>query len=81
MLLSYCTNVHPAEDLAGVLDQLDAYAGPARRAAGLDRLGVGLWLTADLARVLAPGPGFSAGEPPTPGVAFEGSSVLRGARA
>lgn len=53
MELSYCTNVHPAEDLAGVLDQLDAYAGPARRAAGLDRLGVGLWLTADLARVLA----------------------------
>jgi predicted metal-dependent TIM-barrel fold hydrolase len=30
--------------------------------------------------VLDPVPGFSAGEPPTPGVEFEGSSVLRGAR-
>ena len=28
MELSYCTNVHPAEDLDGVLDQLDAFAGP-----------------------------------------------------
>lgn len=52
MELSYCTNVHPAEDLDGVLAQLDVYAGPARRAAGLDRLGVGLWLPADLARRL-----------------------------
>ena len=56
MELSYCTNVHPAEDLEGVLAQLDAYAGPARRAAGLDRLGVGLWLPADLARRLAADP-------------------------
>jgi uncharacterized protein len=31
--------------------------------------------------VLEPVPGFSADEPPTPGVEFEGSSVLRGARA
>ncbi len=28
MELSYCTNVHPAEDLDGVLEQLDAFAGP-----------------------------------------------------
>jgi sugar phosphate isomerase/epimerase len=53
MELSYCTNVHPAEDLEGVLEQLDAFAGPVRRAAGLDRLGVGLWLPADLASRLA----------------------------
>lgn len=53
MELSYCTNVHPAEDLDGVLDQLSRYAGPARRAAGLDRLGVGLWLPAPLAHRLA----------------------------
>ena len=53
MELSYCTNVHPAEDLDGVLDQLTRYAGPARRAAGLDRLGVGLWLPAPLAHRLA----------------------------
>jgi predicted metal-dependent TIM-barrel fold hydrolase len=31
--------------------------------------------------VLYPVPGFSEGAPPTPGVEFEGSSVLRGARA
>ncbi|GAA1799470.1 metabolite traffic protein EboE [Agromyces neolithicus] len=53
MHLSYCTNVHPAEDLEGVLAQLDAFAGPVRRAAGLDELGVGLWLPAGLARQLA----------------------------
>lgn len=53
MELSYCTNVHPAEDLDGVLTQLDSFAGPCRRAAGLAELGVGLWLPADLARQLA----------------------------
>ena len=53
MHLSYCTNVHPAEDLDGVLHQLDAFAGPVRRAAGLTELGVGLWLPADLAAQLA----------------------------
>ncbi|HEY9324012.1 MAG TPA: metabolite traffic protein EboE [Agromyces sp.] len=53
MELSYCTNVHPAEDLEGVLEQLDAFAGPVREQAGLDRLGVGLWLPAELALRLA----------------------------
>ncbi|RIJ76200.1 xylose isomerase [Nakamurella silvestris] len=53
MHLSYCTNVHPAEDLAGVLDQLDRFAGPARVAAGLEILGVGLWLPAGVAAQLA----------------------------
>ena len=53
MELSYCTNVHPAEDLDGVLEQLDAFAGPVRKGAGLDRLGVGLWLPAELAARLA----------------------------
>lgn len=43
MQLSYCTNVHPAEDLDGVIRQLREYAGPVRRRAGLDLLGVGLW--------------------------------------
>lgn len=52
MLLSYCTNVHPAEDLDGVIDQLARYAGPVREAAGLDTLGVGLWLPAELAHRL-----------------------------
>lgn len=53
MELSYCTNVHPAEDLEGVLEQLDAFAGPVRARAGLDQLGVGLWLPAELALRLA----------------------------
>ncbi|PPG57308.1 xylose isomerase [Rathayibacter sp. AY1E4] len=49
MHLSYCTNVHPAEDLAGVVRQLDVYAGPVRVAAGLALVGVGLWIPRDLA--------------------------------
>ena len=53
MLLSYCTNVHPAEDLDGVIRQLREYAGPIRRTVGLAILGVGLWLPAGLARQLA----------------------------
>ena len=53
MLLSYCTNVHPAEDFDGMVQQLREYSGPIRRKAGLDVLGVGLWLPASLARRLA----------------------------
>ncbi|HEX6955467.1 MAG TPA: metabolite traffic protein EboE [Agromyces sp.] len=56
MHLSYCTNVHPAEDLDGVIRQLETYAGPARLAAGLETLGVGLWLPAPLAARLATEP-------------------------
>jgi sugar phosphate isomerase/epimerase len=51
--LSYCTNVHPAEDLAGVVAQFDRYAEPVRRLVGSDVLGLGLWLPASLAAVLA----------------------------
>jgi sugar phosphate isomerase/epimerase len=58
--LSYCTNVHPAEDLAGVLAQLDRYAEPVRRLVGLDVLGLGLWLPAALAGELAAAPGLRA---------------------
>lgn len=53
MDLSYCTNVHPAEDVAGIVAQLDEHAGPVRAAAGLDTLGVGLWLPAGAAAELA----------------------------
>jgi sugar phosphate isomerase/epimerase len=42
--LAYCTNVHPAETLTGVLAQLDRYAVPVRAALGTGRLGLGLWL-------------------------------------
>lgn len=53
MELSYCTNVHPAEDLDGIIEQLDLHAGPVRVAAGLGTLGVGLWIPAETAAVLA----------------------------
>ena len=45
--LAYCTNVHPTDTLAGVLDALDRYAVPVRDALGVRRLGVGLWLARD----------------------------------
>ncbi|WP_329172021.1 metabolite traffic protein EboE [Streptomyces sp. NBC_01477] len=51
--LGYCTNVHPAEDLAGIVGQLDHYALPVRERLGADRLGLGLWLAHDVARELA----------------------------
>ncbi|WP_077800655.1 metabolite traffic protein EboE [Streptomyces sp. JHA26] len=50
--LAYCTNVHPAEDLDGVLAQLGAQCAPVRRRLGVDRLGVGLWLAAGAAHAL-----------------------------
>lgn len=58
--LSYCTNVHPAEDLPGVLAQFDRYAEPVRRLVGEDVLGLGLWLPAVLARELAAEPQLRA---------------------
>ncbi|MEV7326630.1 metabolite traffic protein EboE [Micromonospora sp. NPDC093244] len=54
--LGYCTNVHPAEDLAGIIGQLDTYALPVREALGSDRLGLGLWLAAPVAAELAADP-------------------------
>lgn len=42
--LSYCTNVHPAETLEGVLAQLRDHCEPVRKRLGRDRLGIGLWL-------------------------------------
>ncbi|HET6484169.1 MAG TPA: xylose isomerase, partial [Actinoplanes sp.] len=56
MHLSYCTNVHPAEDLAGIVAQLDTYALPIRRRLGSDVLGLGLWLAAPAAAELAADP-------------------------
>ena len=51
--LSYCTNVHAAEDLDGILGQLDTYAVPIRETLGWDVLGLGLWLAAPAAAGLA----------------------------
>lgn len=50
--LSYCTNVHPAETLDGVLAQLRDHCEPVRKRLGRDRLGIGLWLAKDAARAL-----------------------------
>ncbi|WP_436502032.1 metabolite traffic protein EboE [Actinokineospora sp. HUAS TT18] len=50
---AYCTNVHPAEDLAGVVAQLDRYAVPVREELGADTLALGLWLSAPVATALA----------------------------
>ncbi|MFF9813376.1 metabolite traffic protein EboE [Streptomyces sp. NPDC014006] len=54
--LAYCTNVHPAETLDGVLGQLRDYCEPVRRRLGRDRLGIGLWLAQGAARALATDP-------------------------
>ncbi|MFJ4918835.1 metabolite traffic protein EboE [Streptomyces sp. NPDC088725] len=50
--LSYCTNVHPAENLEGVLAQLRDHCEPVRKRLGRDRLGIGLWLAKGAAQVL-----------------------------
>ncbi|MGW5098778.1 metabolite traffic protein EboE [Streptomyces nodosus] len=54
--LAYCTNVHPAETLDGVLAQLRDHCEPVRRRLGRDRLGIGLWLAKDAARALVTEP-------------------------
>jgi hypothetical protein len=50
--LAYCTNVHPAETLDGVLAQLRDHCEPVRLRLGRDRLGIGLWLARDAAHTL-----------------------------
>ncbi|MFI9798999.1 metabolite traffic protein EboE [Streptomyces sp. NPDC052302] len=54
--LAYCTNVHPAETLDGVLAQLRDHCEPVRRRLGRDRLGIGLWLAKDAALALVSDP-------------------------
>jgi sugar phosphate isomerase/epimerase len=51
--LGYCTNVHPGEELAEIVAQLDRYAVAVRELLAADRLGVGLWLAAPVAAELA----------------------------
>ncbi|HEX2314687.1 MAG TPA: metabolite traffic protein EboE [Thermomonospora sp.] len=55
--VAYCTNVHPAEDLDGVIAQFTRYARPVRERLGLARLGVGLWLARPVADTLTADPG------------------------
>ncbi|MEU9190473.1 metabolite traffic protein EboE [Streptomyces sp. NPDC048484] len=54
--LAYCTNVHPAETLGGVLAQLRDHCEPVRKRLGRDRLGIGLWLAKDAAHALVTDP-------------------------
>lgn len=54
--LAYCTNVHPAEDLDGVISQLARFSAPIRRTLRDRLLGVGLWLAAPLAAQLRSSP-------------------------
>jgi len=54
--VAYCTNVHPAQDLPGVIEQLRRFAAPIRSALGEPTLGVGLWLAAPLAASLRASP-------------------------
>lgn len=51
--LAYCSNVHAAEDLDGVVAQLGRFAAPVRERLGSRRVGVGLWLAAAVAHRLA----------------------------
>ncbi|GAA1509550.1 metabolite traffic protein EboE [Kribbella lupini] len=51
--LAYCTNVHPAEDLEGVIAQLDGCSSLVRKELDVRVLGVGLWLAHSLADRLA----------------------------
>ncbi|WP_217181471.1 metabolite traffic protein EboE [Streptomyces sp. AC495_CC817] len=55
--LGYCSNVHQAEDLDGVLTQLADHAEPVRERLGVDRLGIGLWLARDVVARLTSAPG------------------------
>ncbi|MFD3514620.1 metabolite traffic protein EboE [Streptomyces sp. NPDC058657] len=54
--LAYCTNVHPAETLDGVMAQLRDHCEPVRKRLGRDRLGIGLWLARAAAHTLEADP-------------------------
>ncbi|MBB2986590.1 metabolite traffic protein EboE [Terracoccus luteus] len=51
--LAYCTNVHGGETVDEIVGQLDRFAVPVREQLDTDLLGVGLWLSAPVARELA----------------------------
>jgi len=54
--LSYGSNVHPAETVDGIVEQLRRFAGGVRSALDADLLGVGLWLPVGAAAELAEDP-------------------------
>ncbi|MDH3900840.1 MAG: metabolite traffic protein EboE, partial [Gammaproteobacteria bacterium] len=50
--LSYCSNVHPGETLAGVGSNIARYIAPVRQRRGLESMSAALWLCADVAAQL-----------------------------
>src|SRR5262249_22614610 len=54
--LGYCTNVHPGEELAEIVAQLDTYAVAVRQHVETDRLRLGLWLAEPVAARLCADP-------------------------
>lgn len=54
--VAYCTDMHAAATVDGGIGQLSRYAEPVRERLGLDRLGLGLWLAADVIEVLCENP-------------------------
>ena len=54
--LSYCTNVHPAQSVAEVIDGLVRYSGPVRQQSGFP-VAAGLWLAAPVIAELQSGTG------------------------
>ncbi|HEX9335350.1 MAG TPA: metabolite traffic protein EboE [Pseudonocardiaceae bacterium] len=54
--VAYCVNVPTATDVDGVVRLLDRYAEPVRERLDLDRLGLGLWLAADVVAGLVDNP-------------------------
>ncbi|PWD51078.1 xylose isomerase [Serinibacter arcticus] len=50
--LGYCTNVHAAHDVDGIVTQLATYARPVRERLGTSSLSVGTWLSADAVHTL-----------------------------
>ena len=47
--LAYNAGVHPAEDLENLIAHLTRYAVPVRKRLGVERMGVGLWLSPSVA--------------------------------
>ena len=54
--LAYCSNVHTAETLDGVVAQLAEFAEPVRKELGADLVGIGLWLAHDVVTELVGSP-------------------------
>ncbi len=50
--LGYCTNVHAAHEVDGIVAQLETYARPVREAVGTPSLSIGTWLSADAVHTL-----------------------------